>query len=392
MRTVDRGGAIATSGREARMATMHPGMIVAVVALLVLSSRGGATAPPPADVEVFSRDGCPHCVAAERFLHGLAQERPDVHVVVHDVGSDPAALARLRALAAAQGRTAVGVPTFLVRGELIVGFAGPDTTGREILRRLAPGTPPAGDPDGVDLPVLGPVTAGAIGLPAFTIVLGLLDGFNPCAMWVLLFVLSLLVNLHDRRRMLAIGGTFVAVSGLVYFGFMAAWLNAFLVLGHSRSVESLLGVVALAIGAVNLKDGLGHGGGPSLGIPEAAKPGIYARARRIVYAEHWGPALAGAVVLAVLVNLVELLCTAGLPAVYTHVLARQQLPAWQHYAYLCLYAVAYMLDDAVVLTASVATLERFKLGERGGRRLKLLSGMVMAALGGGLLAGRLPQP
>jgi hypothetical protein len=181
------------------------------------------------------------------------------------------------------------------------------------------------------------------------------------------------------------------VSGVIYFTFMAAWLNVFLVLGHSRLVECLLGVVALGVGALNVKDFAALGHGPSLSIPEAAKPGIYARVRRIVYAERLLPALAGAVVLATLVNLVELLCTAGLPALYTHVLARRALPTWQHYAYLGVYNVFYMLDDAIVLATAVLTLERYKLGERAGRWLKLLSGTVMITLGLLLLTGWSPQ-
>jgi hypothetical protein len=241
------------------------------------------------------------------------------------------------------------------------------------------------------VPFVGRVTEGDLGLPAFTVVLGLLDGFNPCAMWVLLFVLALLVNLRDRRKMLAIGGTFVAVSGVVYFAFMAAWLNVFLLVGHLRIVEALLGAIAAGIGILNVKDFFVFGRGPSISIPAAAKPGIYARVRRIVYADRLAPALAGAVVLAALVNLVELLCTAGLPALYTHVLARRALPPWQHYAYLALYNACYMLDDAVVLATAVVTLERHKLGERGGRWLKLVSGIVMLALGGLLLAGWSPR-
>ena len=360
----------------------------AAALLLWLSAAVGAGGPPAADIEVFTRPGCPHCAEAERFLDELTREQPTLRVRVHDVVTDPAALARLRALAGARGRTALGVPAFVVGGELIVGFTSPATTGREIRRRLAQATP--SDPDGVDVPLLGRITARDLGLPAFTIVLGLVDGFNPCAMWVLLFVLSLLMNLHDRGKMLAIGGTFVAVSGLVYFAFMAAWLNAFLVLGHSRLLEAALGGIALAIGALNVKDAAVFGRGPSLTIPASAKPRIYGRARRIVYAERLGPALAGAVVLAALVNLVELLCTAGLPAIYTHVLARRALPTWQHYAYLGLYNAFYMLDDAVVLAAAVATLERYKLSERLGRGLKLLSGAVMLALGIVLLSGWTP--
>jgi glutaredoxin len=350
----------------------------------VLLPRLAGGGEQPADVEVFTRPGCPWCAVAERFLDDLGRERPDLRIVVLDVQKDPEARARLRALAAEQGVTGVGVLAFLVGGRLIVGFRGVGTTGAEI-RALLARAPPA-DADAVALPLLGRVSAHDLGLPAFTAALGLVDGFNPCAMWVLLFVLSLLVNLHDRAKMLAIGGTFVAVSGLAYFAFMAAWLNVFLLIGASRAVEVVLGAVATLVGALNVKDFFAFGRGPSLSIPAAAKPGLYARVRRVVYAERLAGALAGAVVLAVLVNVVELLCTAGLPAVYTHVLARSGLPTWQHYAYLGLYVVFYMLDDTIMLAAAVVTLDRLKLQERGGRWLKLVSGGVMLVLGLALLA------
>jgi hypothetical protein len=170
---------------------------------------------------------------------------------------------------------------------------------------------------------------------------------------------------------------------------MAAWLNVFLLLGYSRAAEVALGLVAATIGIFGVKDFLALGRGPSLAIPEAAKPGIYARVRRIVQAENVAAALGGAVVLAVLVNLVELACTAGLPAVYTRILASHPLPAWRYYGYLALYNAAYILDDAIVLTMAVVTLGRHKLHARAGRWLKLLSGIVMLGLGAALLAGTL---
>jgi hypothetical protein len=118
-----------------------------------------------------------------------------------------------------------------------------------------------------------------------------------------------------------------------------------------------------------------------LSIPEAAKPGIYARVNRIVRAQSLAGAMAGVVVLAFLVNAVEILCTAGLPAVYTQVLASHDLPRWQYYGYLGLYQVSYMLDDAAMLAIAIATLSRRRLQERSGRILKLVSGLVMIALG-----------
>jgi hypothetical protein len=240
--------------------------------------------------------------------------------------------------------------------------------------------------DSIDVPLLGRLQLGELSLPAITLLLGLLDGLNPCAMWVLLFLLSLLVNLHDRRTMLLIGGTFVAVSGLVYFAFMAAWLNLFLLIGLSRVVQVILGGIAVLAGLINVKDGFAFRHGPSLTIPESAKPGLYARVRRILRAENLPGAFVGVVGLAALVNTIELLCTAGLPAVYTHILTLQQLPWWAYYGYLGLYNVAYMLDDSVMLVIAVITLSRRKLQEAAGRWLKLVSGVVMLALGLVLIA------
>lgn len=119
---------------------------------------------------------------------------------------------------------------------------------------------------------------------------GLLDGFNPCAMWVLLFLLAMLVNLKSRSRMALIAGTFVLVSGIVYFAFMAAWLTVFMLIGISQPVRILLALASLLVGAINLKDFFAFGRGPSLSIPESAKPGIYKRMRGVLHAGN----LAGA--------------------------------------------------------------------------------------------------
>jgi hypothetical protein len=200
-------------------------------------------------------------------------------------------------------------------------------------------------------------------------------------LWVLLFLLSLLVTLRDRFAMALIAGTFVLVSGVIYFAFMAAWLNIFLLIGLSHTVQMMLGTLAIGIGAVNVKDFFAFRRGFSLTIPDSAKPGLYARIRRIVQAEHRTGALIGVIILAGLVNIVELLCTAGFPALYTHVLSTYQLPTWHYYAYLGLYNLAYMADDALMVTLAVVTLGRRKLEEREGRWLKLTSGAVMIALG-----------
>jgi len=369
---------------------------------------------PEITVELFTQEGCPRCAAAKAFLAELRRERPEVHIVVRVLGTDAAAIARLKALAFQKGIRTPGVPAFFLRGELIIGFTGAETTGRRIRSLLAeptvgPGQEPqegacrlettaactqppsvSGSPapgrESVDAPFFGRLNAGEMGLPAFTLALGLLDGFNPCAMWVLLFLLSLLVNLRDQAKMALLAGTFVAASGMVYYAFMAAWLNVFLLVGFSRAVQVALGGIACLVGTLNLKDAVASGRGPSLGIPESAKPGLYAQVRRILQADNMAGALGAVIALAVMVNVVELLCTAGFPAVYTQILTLRRLPWWEYYAYLGLYNLAYVLDDGLMVTVAVVTLSRSKLQERAGRWLKLAGGGVMLGLGVVLLA------
>jgi glutaredoxin len=367
-----------------------------VVGVWAGEATGQVAVAESPDLQVFVGEGCPHCERALVWLAQLTARRPDLHVEVADVVRDEGAMAALRRLAVERGLAGVSVPTFVVRGGHVqVGFGGAETTGRLLEALLAR----AGEPDGVGqgsapatalaelerpavtLPLVGSVALDEVGLPLFTVALGLLDGFNPCAMWVLLFLLSMLVGVGSRARMAVIGGVFVLVSGLVYYAFMAAWLNVFLLLGISRWIQVALGGVALTLGGLNLKDFLWLGRGPSIGIPEAAKPSIYARVRRIVTAERLGAALGTVAGLALLVNTVELLCTAGLPALYTRILTLQELSTLQYHGYLLLYNVFYMLDDALVLAVAIYTLSHHRLQQREARWLKLLSGVVMLGLG-----------
>lgn len=283
----------------------------------------------------------------------------------------------------AAGAWPPGVPTFVIGDRVLIGFDDAQHVGVELRALLyAADAAPAAT---VDSTLFGRLSVSKMGLPLFTLALGLLDGFNPCAMWVLLFLLSLLVRLHDRRRMALIAGTFVLISGAVYFAFMAAWLNVFLAVGFSGPIRVGLALVALMIGAFNVKDFLAPGQGLSLAIPGSAKPALVARMARLRDSQALPMMLLSVTVLAIAVNFVELLCTAGLPAVYTAVLAQQDLSPAAHYGYLGLYILGYIADDSLMVAIAVIALGSGKLGERGGRLLKLLSGCVMLALGAVLL-------
>ncbi|MCE9629879.1 MAG: NrdH-redoxin [Planctomycetia bacterium] len=346
-------------------------------------------------IEVYVRQGCGHCAAAKAWLPTLQATYPGLEIAICDIAADRTGREALAELVRVHRTAAATVPVFHLCNRLVVGFERPETSGQRVEQVLLPWTRqcrvPIGieaEPDAtaeadeaVDVPWLGRLDPQRLGMPLFTLAIGLIDGFNPCAMWVLLLLLSILVNLQSRWRILAVAGTFVMVSGAAYFAFMAAWLNVFEWVGMLRPVQVSLGMLAVAIGMVHVKDWFAPGHGPSLSIPESAKPGIYARIRAIVTAENLPAAMVGVFVLAVLVNVVELLCTAGLPALYTEVLSQRGYSAAARYGYLGLYIAAYMFDDTVMVAGVVATLSRCKLQETGGRWLKLVSGLVILALG-----------
>lgn len=384
------------------------GLIAGLFYLLALPVFG---ANAPADVEAFVREGCEHCREAEAFLKVLQAEQPGLRVDVRDISQDADAGTRMRSLAGAESAR-LRLPALYVHGRWIVGFTAgvSDRLIRDALQDTALTDSAAADDAGscsvvpeasCEVPPARPVErsesvgveiAGRrieldqVGLPLFTLAMGLLDGFNPCSMWVLLLTISMLAPMQQRMRMLAVAGTFVAVEGIAYFAFMAAWLNLFLLIGWSRGSQLAIAAIAIVAGAIHLKDFWAYGRGFSLSIPAAAKPGIYARIRAILQADNLWGAIVGAVVLAVLVQIVEFMCTSGFPALYTRILTLRQLQGAEYYGYLLLYNAAYMLDDVIVLAVGVWTLSQRRLRENEGRWLKLLSGLVMVGLGLYLLA------
>jgi hypothetical protein len=138
-------------------------------------------------------------------------ERPDLTIVYRAVDRDQTALDELVERSRQAGIWPPGVPTFAIDGRMLVGFDDAEHSGPALLALIDAASPP---PEQVETTLFGTLSASQMGLPLFTLALGLLDGFNPCAMWVLLFLLSLLVRLQDRKRM-ALIGTFVLVSGAV---------------------------------------------------------------------------------------------------------------------------------------------------------------------------------
>jgi hypothetical protein len=410
-----------------------------------------ADGTPTVRLYFFWTAGCPHCRAARPFVESLPERLPWVQVESHEIGRGRESVRLYLEAARAAGGDARSVPGFVFCRQIEVGFHTAATTGAELVRRLeacradrgeatAPGGGASVSTAGVSaravgageagasaraagvgevhasaraagegevngplrsaglggtgggsasLPVLGTVDLERWSLPLLTVVLAALDAFNPCAFFVLLFLLSLLVHARSRARMLFIGGVFVLFSGLVYFAFMAAWLNVFLWMGEIRGVTLVAGLLALFIAAVNIKDYFWFQQGLTLSIPESAKPGLFRRMRGVATAGSLAPMAISTVLLALVANSYELLCTAGFPMVFTRALTLQDLGSATYYGYLALYNVIYVVPLALIVLAFTYTLGSRKLTEREGRLLKLVSGFMM--LGLGLLLVLAPQ-
>lgn len=329
-------------------------------------------------LQVFVRDGCPHCAEFKEFLPIFSAQHPQLAISLRSLDRDPTAQSDLITISQKAGVWPPGVPTFVYKNKVKIGFNSPEASGPELEQLISDQAVSTGQ---LETGLFGTLDVKQLGLPLFTLALGLLDGFNPCAMWVLLFLLSLLIRLNNRKRMALIAGTFVLVSGAVYFAFMAAWLNVFLLIGLSATVRWILTVIALVIGGINIRDFIKEKQGLTLSIPDAAKPDIYSRVRKIIQAEKLAASLIGVTLLAIIVNFVELLCTAGIPAIYTAVLTQYDLSNAAYYGYISLYIVGYIADDTLMVTLAVVALSSQKLTEETGRWLKLLSGLVMVALG-----------
>ncbi|MBN8450061.1 MAG: thioredoxin family protein [Candidatus Accumulibacter sp.] len=336
---------------------------------------------------------CPHCQAARPFVDALPVRHAWLVVHSHDLTADQDAADRYVTIAESLGEDASSVPAFLFCGRMEVGFDRPETSGRALedalqsCRQAATGEhgdhplPGAQPAPGLDLPGFGRMTPDQWSLPVFTLVIAGLDAFNPCAFFVLLFLLSLLVHAGSRARMLFIGSVFLFFSGLIYFLFMAAWLNVFRWLGEIALVTTLAGMLAIVIALINIKDYFWFKQGVSLSIPDSAKPGLYQRVRGLLRADSLPALTLGTIALAIAANSYELLCTAGFPMVYTRLLTLSDLPPWQHYAYLALYNVVYVIPLMVITLIFTYTLGSRKLSEVEGRLLKLLSGIMMLSLG-----------
>ena len=234
----------------------------------------------------------------------------------------------------------------------------------------------------IKLPLIGEVKLKNLTLPLITVVIGLADGFNPCAMWVLLFLISMLIGMKDKKRMWILGSTFLLTSALIYLIFMMSWLNLANLLISVVWVRVIIAIVSLVGGFINLRGYIKHRKVSGCDVVDDKKRNkIITRIKKFTTEKNFWLAILGVIVLAISVNVVELACSAGLPVMFIEILSLNNLTAIEEIIYIVLYMLFFLLDDFVVFVIAMTTLSLTGVSSKYGNLSKLIGGILMLFIG-----------
>lgn len=391
----------------------------------ISSSEVFATDPvKPYDVNLyfFWGEGCPHCAKEKEFLDRIYSSYPTLKIHGYEVYGNQANVLLIQEVAQKLNVDVGGVPFTVVGDQGYVGY-GEGSTDKEMESRIKycvenvcndsiasivnidqekqnglsqekvedeaaeavitnkNDNNPSENARLVNLPFLGEVDAMKFSLPVLAVFMGAVDGFNPCAMWVLLFLISLLLGIKSRRRMWTLGVAFIVTSASVYFLFMAAWLQLILLLGFVVWVRISIGLVATIVGGLNVRSFLTEKNSGCKVTGSKKRQLVFEKLKTIAQQNSLWLALGGIILLAFAVNLVELVCSAGFPAVFTQVLSLSNLDTWQYYTYIFLYILFFMLDDIIIFSIAMITLRATGISTKYSRYSKLIGGILMLILG-----------
>jgi len=368
-------------------------LVISLIILgIVLLFTGQQSAKPGTsegfEIHFFYASGCSHCNEQKPFNEMLVQTYPSIYFSYHDIERPEKSSLLTEMLSDRDYQGKPEIPVTIFGGLVFNGWESEETTGKQIemaLQQCLAGNCPEmvwEEPsDETTLPIIGKITLSEYSLPSLAIILGLVDGFNPCAMWVLVYLISLIITLKDKRKIWLLVGSFVFASGVLYFLFMTAWLNAFLLIGYHRPMTIVIGLVALGAGILNIREFIKTKGAIACEVlDEGSKKKTMTRMEKVVHSPLTLATIAGIVALAFVVNSIEFVCSAAIPAIFTHVLSLSSLSTLKYYAYILLYDLFFMLDDLIIFSAAAFAMTS-TLGDRYAKYCRPVGGTIILILG-----------
>ena len=358
---------------------------------------------------LFHGDGCPHCAAEQEYLDKIEDKYPNLKIVKYEVWYNQENSELLQKVEEAFEVTRGGVPTTIIGDVILIGFG--DSTGAKIeraiefyndneyvdqVKKIQEGTfskeevkddfkkeeEKKDDELTIKVPLFGKVNLKNVSLTSSAVIIGLIDGFNPCAMWVLLFLISVLIGMKDKKRMWALGIAFLLTSAVLYLLIMLSWITIAVKITTIIWVRNVIAIVALIGAIVNIrtywksrKDSGCHV------VNDKKRKKIFGKIKKFTSEKSFILALLGVIGLAVSVNLVELACSAGLPLVFSELLALNHVSSSAKFMYTVLYVLFFLFDDLVVFIIAMLTMQVTGISTKYNKFSHLLGGIVMLLIG-----------
>lgn len=203
-----------------------------------------------------------------------------------------------------------------------------------------------------------------------------IDSINPCAFAVLIFLLTYLVALKSKKKILLVGLTYIITVYIVYFLAGLGLLSAFASTSITNIIYYLAGLLLIILGLIDVKDYFWQSkNGPLLKIPESRKTAI----------EKWvkKASFPGAIVLGFLVSAFELPCTGGVYLAILALLSTQTSPIMA-VGYLLIYNFFFILPLLIIwgLTYWGYNSQKLKTWQEKNKKImRLILGLGMIVLG-----------
>ena len=364
------------------------------------------------NIYLFYSDECPHCHEELEFLDEVVRDNNNVTVYKYEI-SDSVNVNLLDQVSTLYDTNITGVPFTIIGDKYFKGFSRKnysdrfmaaieyysnngyrDRAGEEIFKTaILPRYPVVADAPKVDdyikeaserkITIFNhTISLKNMTLPLVAILIGLVDGFNPCAMWVLLFLISMLIGINDKKRMWIIGLSFLLTSGLVYLLFMLAWLNAATLLLSVNIVRIIIGLIALVGAGINIRSYFIHRKESGCTVVDDKKRSkIFDRIKKFTREKNYFLAIVGAMALAISVNIVELACSAGLPVMFIEILSMNNPTVIEKIIYIGLYMIFFLIDDFIVFFVAIKTMEITGFSTKYGKLSKIVGGILLLMIG-----------
>ena len=358
----------------------------------------------------FHGEGCPHCAEEEKFLEKIEDKYPNVKIIEYEVWNNKSNALLMKRVGNRYNVNTNSVPLTVVSGTPISGFS--DSVGEKIERvikfyqkhgeknidyvsKIKNGTIKEDEvkdyfleydkksdaSTNINIPLLGDVNLKDFSLPTSAALIGLVDGFNPCAMWVLLFLISMLLGMKDKKRMWILGITFLITSALVYMAIMLSWFNIVINVMASVVFRNIIAVIAIIGALVNLKSFFKSNDSGCEVVDDKKRKKVISTIKKFTKEKSLLLSLLGVIFLAISVNVIELACSAGLPLVFTQLLAINDVSGFQSFIYTLIYIIFFLIDDIAIFAVAMHTTKIHAISTKYSKYSHLIGGILMLLIG-----------